>query len=195
LHYVDLYLIHYPVPERLRSWRVLESLRASGKTRSIGVSNFTVRHLTELIAKTGIVPAVNQDEWHPYLHQRELLEYCANNEIVVVAYSPLTHGERLDDAKLVAIARKYPKKKVPGENLLANDLNKSRIKADAKSTAQILIRWALQHDVVVIPKSANRQRIIENSEVFDFVISDEDMRTLDGFDENLRTCWDPTRAP
>ena len=195
LTYVDLYLIHYPVPERLRSWRVLESLRASGKTRSIGVSNFTVRHLTELIAKSEIVPAVNQVELHPYLHQRELLEYCAQNGIVVEAYSPLTHGERLEDAKLVAIARKYPKKKPRADNLLANDPNTSRSKADVKSTAQILIRWALQHDVVVIPKSANRQRIIENAEVFDFAISDEDMQTLDGFDENLRTCWDPTHAP
>ena len=108
MDYVDLYLIHYPVPERLRSWRVLEGLRASGKTRSIGVSNFTIRHLTELLAKTGTVPAVNQVELHPYLYQRELLEYCRENHIVIEAYSPLTHGERLADPKLVAIARKYP---------------------------------------------------------------------------------------
>jgi len=95
----------------------------------------------------------------------------------------LTHGERLNDPKLIAIARKY-----------ANTNSQSSPSAGSKSTAQILIRWALQHDVVVIPKSANRQRIVENADVFDFTISAEDMRTLDGFNENLRTCWDPTHA-
>lgn len=173
LDYVDLYLIHYPVPERLRSWRVLEKLRAGGKVRSIGVSNFTVRHLTELIAKAEIVPAANQVELHPYLYQRELLDFCREKNIVVQAYSPLTHGERLNDPKLVAMAKKY------GD----------------KSTAQILIRWALQHDVAVLPKSSHRQRIAEDAAVFDFAISADDMRALDGFNENLRTCWDPTHAP
>jgi len=156
MDYVDLYLIHYPVPERLRSWGVLEGLRASGKTRSIGVSNFTIRHLTELLAKTGTVPAVNQVELHPYLCQRELLEYCRENHIVIEAYSPLTHGERLADPKLVAIAKKYPSAR-PQMGGAAAPV------AGAKSTAQILIRWALQHDIVVIPKSANRQRIIEDA--------------------------------
>jgi len=184
LDYVDLYLIHYPVPERLRSWRALAGLRASGKARSIGVSNFTIGHLTELLANSETIPAVNQVELHPYLYQRELLDFCHDKNIVIEAYSPLTHGERLNDAKLVAMARKYP---------AAN--NKSSPSAANKSTAQILIRWALQHDVVVIPKSAKRERIIEDADVFDFAISAEDMRTLDGFNENLRTCWDPTHAP
>ncbi len=172
MDFVDLYLIHYPVPERLRSWRVLAGLRSGGKARSIGVSNFTIRHLTELLADSDTIPAVNQVELHPYLYQRELLDFCHKKNIVIEAYSPLTHGERLNDPRLVAIARKY-----------------------SKSPAQILIRWALQHDVVVIPKSAKRERIIEDADVFDFAISAEDMRTLDGFNENLRTCWDPTRAP
>jgi len=180
MDYVDLYLIHYPVPERLRSWHVLEGLRTSGKARSIGVSNFTIRHLTELLAKSDTVPAVNQVELHPYLYQRELLDYCRKNQIVIEAYSPLTHGKRLDDPKLVAVARKYAS---------------AGRATGAKSTAQLLIRWALQHDVVVIPKSANRQRIVEDADVFDFAISADDMRTLDGFDENLRTCWDPTHVP
>ncbi len=171
MDHVDLYLIHYPVAERLRSWRVLEGLRAQGKARSIGVSNFTIRHLTELLANSETVPAANQVELHPYLYQRELLEFCREKNIVIQAYSPLTHGERLNDPKLVAMAKKY-----------------------SRSPAQILIRWALQHDVVVLPKSANRQRIAEDAAVFDFTISPEDMRTLDGFDENLRTCWDPTHA-
>jgi diketogulonate reductase-like aldo/keto reductase len=171
MDYVDLYLIHYPVPERLRSWRALAGLRAAGKTRSIGVSNFTIRHLTELLADSDRIPAVNQVELHPYLYQGELADFCHDKNIVIEAYSPLTHGERLNDPRLVAIARKY-----------------------SKSPAQILIRWALQHDFVVIPKSANRQRIIENADVFDFAISAADMQALDGFNENLRTCWDPTRA-
>lgn len=188
MDYVDLYLIHYPVPERLRSWRVLEGFRASGKTRSIGVSNFTIRHLTELLAKTGTVPAVNQVELHPYLYQKELLEYCRENHIVIEAYSPLTHGERLADPKLVAIARKYPSE---GRQIGSA----AAPAAGTKSAAQILIRWGLQHDAVVLPKSANRQRIVEDADVFDFAISADDMRTLDGFNENLRTCWDPTNAP
>ena len=188
MDYVDLYLIHYPVPERLRSWRVLEGLRANGKTRSIGVSNFTIRHLTELLAKTGTVPAVNQVELHPYLYQRELLEYCRENHIVIEAYSPLTHGERLADPKLVAIAKKYRSAGRPMTSAAAPA-------AGTKSAAQILIRWGLQHDAVVLPKSANRQRIVEDADVFDFAISADDMRTLDGFNENLRTCWDPTNAP
>jgi len=188
MDYVDLYLIHYPVPERLRSWRVLEGLRASGKTRSIGVSNFTIRHLTELLAKTGTVPAVNQVELHPYLYQRELLEYCRENHIVIEAYSPLTHGERLADPKLLAIARKYPSE---GRQIGSA----AAPAAGTKSAAQILIRWGLQHDAVVLPKSANRQRIVEDADVFDFAISADDMQMLDGFNENLRTCWDPTNAP
>lgn len=174
--YVDLYLIHYPVPERLRSWRVLEKLRARGLARSIGVSNFTIRHLTELMANSETVPAANQVELHPYLYQRELLDFCREKNVVIQAYSPLTHGERLDDPKLVALAQKYSH-------------------PSPKSPAQILIRWALQHDVVVLPKSANRQRIVEDGTVYDFAISDEDMGQLDGFNENLRTCWDPTHAP
>ncbi len=184
MDYVDLYLIHYPVPERLRSWRALAGLRAGGKAHSIGVSNFTIRHLSELLANNDTIPAVNQVELHPYLCQRELLDFCHKKNIVIEAYSPLTHGERLNDPKLVAIARKY-----------ATAISKSSQSAGSKSPAQILIRWALQHDVVVIPKSANRERIIEDADVFDFAISAEDMRTLDGFDENLRTCWDPTHAP
>jgi diketogulonate reductase-like aldo/keto reductase len=130
---------------------------------------------------------VNQVELHPYLYQWELLEYCRKNHIVIEAYSPLTHGERLADPKLAAIAKKYPSagRQMGGAAAPV---------AGAKSTAQILIRWALQHDLVVLPKSANRQRIVEDADVFDFTISADDMRTLDGFNENLRTCWDPTNA-
>jgi diketogulonate reductase-like aldo/keto reductase len=176
LDYVDLYLIHYPVRERLRSWRTLEKLRQQGKASSIGVSNFTIRHLTELLAQTDAVPAVNQ---------------------VVEAYSPLTQGERLNDRKLFAVAKKYPSAapKPSAKRTIFPFLSPETENGGTKSTAQILIRWAIQHKLVVIPKSANADRIRENADVFDFEITAEDMQTLDGFNENLRTCWDPTNAP
>ena len=179
LDYVDLYLIHYPVRERRQSWPTLERLRAMGKARSIGVSNFTIKHLAGLLGETKTVPAVNQVEFHPYLYQRELLDFCVAKGIVIEAYSPLTHGQRLSDRKLVAVAKKYS----------------STSRAGSKSTAQILIRWALQHGLVVIPKSANRKRIFEDADVFDFEITAADMQLLDGLNEDLRTCWDPTDAP
>ena len=195
--YVDLYLIHYPVRERRQSWRALEALRAEGRARSIGVSNFTIRHLRELLVETKTVPAVNQVEFHPYLYQRDLLDFCAGEAIVVEAYSPLTKGVRLKDPKLVAIARKYsqvgPQPAAPWSRLPLVDRLSRR--PETKSTAQILIRWALQHGLAVIPKSANRRRICEDADIFDFEITAEDMLLLDRFNENLRTCWDPTNAP
>jgi diketogulonate reductase-like aldo/keto reductase len=197
MDYVDLYLIHYPVRQRRQSWRALEGLRAKGKARSIGVSNFTITHLTELLTETDTLPAVNQVEFHPYLFQRDLLEYCRSKGIIIEAYSPLTHGERLRDGKLVAIANRYssgvsePAQSRPKRPLA----NSSSRPPQTKSTAQILIRWALQHQLVVIPKSSKPQRILENADVFDFEISAKDMQLLDSFYENLRTCWDPTNAP
>jgi diketogulonate reductase-like aldo/keto reductase len=196
--YVDLYLIHYPVRERRQSWRALEALQAKGKARSIGVSNFTIRHLTELLAETKTVPAVNQVELHPYLYQRDLVNFCASKGIVIEAYSPLTKGEKLNDPKLGAIAKKYsaagPTRQEASRSQLPLLERLSR-RSETKSTAQILIRWALQHGWAVIPKSANRRRIFENADVFDFEITAEDMQLLDRFNEDLRTCWDPTDAP
>jgi len=170
LSYVDLYLIHWPVSgRRVETWKAMEKILKDGKARSIGVSNFTIRHLEELLAEADVVPAVNQIEFTPYLYQKELQGYCEGKGIRIEAWSPLTRGKRLGDPKLVAIAKRY-----------------------GKSSAQILIRWGLQRGAIVIPKSERRERIIENSQVFDFNISDEDMRKLDGFDENLRTSgWDP----
>lgn len=196
LDYVDLYLIHYPVQERRQSWRALEALQAQGKTRSIGVSNFTIRHLTELLAETDRVPAVNQVEFHPYLYQRELLDFCTAKGIVIDAYSPLTHGKRLNDPRLLAVAKKYAKVGQPAAHWSQLSLIRKHFRRPGiRSTAQILIRWALQHQLVVIPKSARRERILENVDVFDFEITETDMQLLDGFNENLRTCWDPTNAP
>ncbi len=172
LDYIDLYLMHYPVTERNSSWKILEKIYKSGKAKAIGVSNFTIRHLKELVESSDVIPAINQVEFHPYLYQKELLDFCNGKGIKLEAYSPLTHGEKLNDTKLVEIAKKYN-----------------------KSTAQVLIKWGLQHGLIVIPKSSKKERIIENSSVFDFEISGEDMEKLDGFNENLRTCWDPTDAP
>jgi diketogulonate reductase-like aldo/keto reductase len=188
--YVDLYLVHYPVRQRRQSWRVLDGLQNVGKARSIGVSNFTIRHLSELLADTSKVPAINQVEFHPYLYQRELLDYCTGKGIVLEAYSPLTKGTRLADPRLVAIAKKYPRMSDSG--VTSKDHGGPR--SETKSTAQILIRWALQRGLVVIPKSANRARIFENADVFDFELSPDDMKRLDSLNENLRTCWDPTDA-
>ena len=197
LDYVDLYLIHYPVRERRQSWRALETLRAKNKARSIGVSNFTIRHLTELLAETETVPAVNQVELHPYLLQRDLLDFCAGKGIVIEAYSPLTKGERLNDPKLVAVANKYSTGKARSTATRSRLplVDKLSRHSENKSTAQILIRWALQHGWAVIPKSANRNRIFKNAHVFNFEITAEDMQLLDRFNEDFRTCWDPTNAP
>ena len=197
MDYVDLYLIHYPVRQRIQSWQVLELLREWGKARSIGVSNFTINHLTELLRQTKTIPSVNQVEFHPYLYQRDLLEFCRRSGIVLEAYSPLTKGERLKDRKLLAIANKYPTSPREGADSRSRPsiLEKFSRRSNTKSTAQILIRWALQHGLVVIPKSANPKRILENADVFDFEISPADMKLLDGFNEDLRTCWDPTHAP
>ena len=195
--YVDLYLIHYPVRERRQSWRALEALRAEGKARSIGVSNFTIRHLRELLAETKTVPAINQVEFHPYLYQRDLLDFCAGEGIVIEAYSPLTQGVRLKDPKLVSVAKNYSKAE-PQQAAIRSRLpllDKLSRRTETKSTAQILIRWALQHGLVVIPKSANHRRIFEDADIFDFEITAEDMQRLDHFNENLRTCWDPSHAP
>jgi diketogulonate reductase-like aldo/keto reductase len=173
LDYVDLYLIHWPVAGlRTESWRAFEEALAAGKTRAIGVSNYLPRHLDELLAAGEVVPAVNQVEFSPFLYQRDLLEYCRGRGIQVEAYSPLTRGRRLDDPALVAVAAGH-----------------------GKTPAQVLIRWALQHDLVVVPKSVNRERILENAAVFDFMLSREDMAALDALDAGEHQAWDPTNVP
>jgi len=173
LDYVDLYLEHWPVEgKRLDSWRALQELRADGYARSIGVSNFQPRHLDELLAVADVVPSVNQVEFSPFLYQRDLLEACRTAGIQLEAYSPLTRGRRLDEPVLVEIAARH-----------------------GKTAAQVLIRWSLQHDLVVIPKSVRRERIIENADVFDFDLSDGEMARFDALDEGHREAWDPTDVP
>jgi len=172
LGYVDLYLIHWPVSQlRDESWRALVELQRRGSCRAIGVSNYTVRHLDELLGGSSVVPDVDQVEFNPFLYQEELLRYCEEKRIQLEAYSPLTRGHRLRDPVVLEVAKTY-----------------------SKSPAQILIRWSLQHGLVVIPKSARPERIKENSEVFDFEISAPDMSRLDSLGENLHMDWDPTDA-
>lgn len=173
LEQVDLYLIHWPVSgQRIDSWRALEHLQEEGRCRSIGVSNYTVAHLEELLAVCRVPPAVNQVEFSPFLYQRDLLEFCAAHGIQLEAYSPLTRGQKFDDPSLAAIAR-----------------------AHARSPAQVLLRWGLQHGIVEIPKSSRAERIQENARVFDFALSAAELATLDGLDRGFRTTWDPTGIP
>jgi diketogulonate reductase-like aldo/keto reductase len=169
---IDLYLIHWPEPRKRRdSWRALAELRNRGVARSIGVSNYTVAHLKELMASSDVVPAVNQVEFNPFLYQRPLLDFCTANGIALVAYCPLARAQKLHDPRLKKIAAKH-----------------------RKTAAQIMIRWTLQHGVGAIPKSSRPERIRENAGIFDFALDEGDMAQLDGLDEGYRTCWDPTNV-
>lgn len=170
IEYIDLYLIHWPVPEkRLLSWKALENIYNERRAKAIGISNYTKDHLRELDKESLITPTVNQVEFSPFLYQKELHEFCKNNNIQLEAYSPLTKGRKFENPTLKDIAKKY-----------------------SKTPAQVLIRWVLQHDIVVIPKSANPKRIEENSNVFDFELDDGDMEKLDSLNEDLRVSWDPS---
>lgn len=160
--YLDLYLIHWPAPNRwLDAWRAMTELQNEGLCRAIGVSNFTIHHLEELQAASPVVPAVNQVEFNPFAYKKDLLQYCRDHRIQLESYSPLTRGARLNHPTLMAIAKTH-----------------------GKTPAQILIRWPLQHQVVVIPKSAHRERIKENADVFDFELSAEEMAALDALNED-----------
>ncbi len=167
--YIDLYLIHWPVKgKRKKTWKALEQLYADKRVRAIGVSNYLLPFLNELMEYAGVVPAVNQVEFSPYLYLKDLLDECKRQSIVLQAYSPLVRGQKMNDPKLVVLAEKYQ-----------------------KTPAQVMLRWMLQHGVSAIPKSANPKRIQENFDVFDFQIVAEDMVQIDAFDENLRIVEDP----
>jgi methylglyoxal/glyoxal reductase len=177
LEYIDLYLIHWPranaPADRLATWRAMEDLKTEGWCRSIGVSNYAIRHLEELAAHARIPPAVDQVEFHPFVYDPAILEYCAGRGIQVEAYSPLTRNRRLDDPAIAGVAR-----------------------AHGRSPAQVLIRWGLQHGLVEIPKSIREDRIRENARVFDFALSDEEMTQLDSLRDRRRiTQWDPAEIP
>ncbi|KAJ2958180.1 hypothetical protein NQZ79_g6206 [Umbelopsis isabellina] len=176
LDYIDLYLIHSPNPGaklRKESWDALQHLVTKDKVKSIGVSNYGINHLKELLGSNpNIRPVVNQLEIHPWNTRTELVEFCKDQGIEIEAYSPLTKGRKLDDPVLIKIASKYE-----------------------KSPAQVLIRWSLQHGYIVLPKSVTPERISSNLDVFDFDLSHSDMQALDEKDEYLLTGWDPTVVP
>ncbi|CAN5711997.1 aldo/keto reductase [soil metagenome] len=173
LEYIDLYLVHWPVEgKRKDSWRALEKLHADGKARSIGVSNFLVPHLQELLGYAKTAPHANQIELSPFLQRRETTALCSAHGIAIEAYSPLTRGQRLNHPVVTQIAKEL-----------------------AKSPAQVLLRWGIQHGFVVLPKSVNAARIAENAALFDFALSAAQLTKLDACEENLATGWDPAVQP
>lgn len=169
LEYLDLYLIHWPVKGKYKdSWRALETLYRDGRVKAIGVSNFQIHHLKDVMEGAEIKPMVNQVEFHPRLTQKDLLLYCQEQGIQMEAWSPLMQGELLNEPLLQEIGAKY-----------------------GKTVAQVILRWDLQHGVVTIPKSTKEARIIENASIFDFSLSEEDMNRIDGLNEDRRVGPDP----
>lgn len=164
LDYLDLFLVHWPVKGKYKeTWRALEHLYAEKRVRAIGVSNFLQHHLEDLMADSTIVPMVNQMEFHPYLVQQELIDFCNEHTIQYEAWSPFMQGKLFDLDICKGLAKKYH-----------------------KSVAQVILRWNLQKGVVTIPKSAHEKRIVSNAAIFDFVLAPEDIAFLDGLDRGER---------
>ncbi|KIJ23623.1 hypothetical protein M422DRAFT_77224 [Sphaerobolus stellatus SS14] len=173
--YIDLYLIHEPLAgkeKRLQTYRALLECQKAGKIRTVGVSNFAVKHLEELKEAGMIKPAVNQLELHPFCQQKEIVEYCQKNGIIVQAYCPLVRG-KFDDPVLQRTAKKH-----------------------SKDVAQVLVRWSLQRGFIPLPKSAQPSRIISNAEVYDFELDSEDMSAIDALDQGKagEISWNPVGA-
>lgn len=169
LDYVDLYLIHWPVPGCYReTWKELESLYHSGYAKSIGVSNFSIYQLEELRAISDVTPAVNQIEYHPYWNQSDLATYCQEHNIAVQAYAPLARGAYLNDPVILKIAE-----------------------AHRRTSAQIGLRWMIQKGISVIPKSSKAEHISSNCEIFDFVLTQEEMSMIDDLNQNYRSAGIP----
>lgn len=171
LDYLDLYLIHWPVPANdkyVETFKAFAELRKQGRIRSIGVSNFAPEHLRKLVDATGIVPAVNQIELHPRLQQHELREMHAQQGIATEAWSPLGQGSLLADPTVTAVAE-----------------------AHSKTPAQVLIRWHIQLGNIVIPKSVTPERIVSNFDVFDFELSEQDMASISSLGDDTRLGPDP----
>lgn len=170
IDYIDLLLVHWPVKGKyLNTYRALEELYKQKKVRAIGVSNFTIEYLQDLLAHSTIKPVLNQVELHPKLSQKELIAFCKEHDIQVQAWSPIARGAVLNEPLIVELAKKYK-----------------------KSTAQIILRWHLQNDVLIIPKSTNKERLKSNASIFDFELLKEDMQKIDALNENKRFGADPT---
>lgn len=171
--YVDLILLHFPVTIlRKKAWSTLEDIKTSGLAKSIGVSNYTTRHLEEMTSYANEMPAVNQVELHVFLQQLELIDYCKKNGIQVEAYSPLARAHILNNAAIIDIAEKHH-----------------------KTYAQIMLRWLTEQDLVVIPKSVSPKRLKENFEIFDFKLDVTDLEILAKQDLDKRFCWSPVHVP
>ncbi|MEG7845749.1 aldo/keto reductase [Bacillus mobilis] len=169
LDYLDLYLVHWPVEGKYKeSWRALETLYKEDRVRAIGVSNFQIHHLKDVLAGAEMKPMINQVEYHPRLTQKELQAFCKEQGIQMEAWSPLMQGQLLDNETLQEIAHKY-----------------------GKTTAQIILRWDLQNEVVTIPKSTKEHRIVANADIFNFELTKEDMEKIDALNENHRVGPDP----
>ncbi len=166
--YLDLYLIHWPKPLNKETWKAMERLYREKRVRAIGVSNFHVHHLEDLMSGCEINPMVNQIEFHPRLIQKTLLDFCKSRKIQFEAWSPLMQGKIFDIPLMKDLAAKYK-----------------------RTVSQIVLRWDIQTDVVTIPKSTRPERIKENSEIFDFEIADEDMRAINSLDKGERVGSDP----
>ena len=165
LEHVDLYLIHWPLPfGNTRVWHELEGLQERGLAREIGVSNFGAERLEKLLGRARRPPAVNQVQFSPFQYRRRLLDFCRERGIVLEAYSPLAQGRGLRDPTISGVAARL-----------------------GRTPAQVMLRWALQHGTVVIPKSSSRERIVSNAQVFDFELAAEDMRILDALDRTGET--------
>ncbi|MNZ38756.1 putative oxidoreductase YtbE [compost metagenome] len=169
LEYLDLYLIHWPVKGNYKeTWRALETLYKEGRVKAIGVSNFQIHHLEDVMKDAEIKPMVNQVELHPYLSQQALLSFCQEQGIQLEAWSPLMQGQLLDQPVLKQIAAKH-----------------------GKSVTQVIIRWDLQRGIITIPKSTKEHRIIENVDVFDFQLTEEDMNLINALNQDQRVGPDP----
>jgi len=161
LDYIDLYLIHWPVPGKYKqSYRALERLYDEGRVKAIGVANFLVHHLIDLMQSSSVVPAVNQFEYHPYLQQPELVDFCYDNDIQVEAWAPIMRGKVNEIPTLIEISQKYN-----------------------KTAVQITLRWLIDTDVVAIPKSAQKDRIQSNSDIFDFSLDDDEIERINRLDK------------
>ena len=158
--YIDLYLVHWPNKLNLETWKAFEYLYKTGKVKSIGVCNFKVAHLEELKKTAQIMPMVNQIEIHPQSSKNDMLSYCEENNIQLVAWSPIMRGKLFSNELMIGLAEKYK-----------------------KTIAQIILRWHLQRGVIPIPKSSNEERIKENLNIFDFELSNDDMKTIDLLNE------------
>ncbi len=169
LDYIDLYLVHWPVKGKYKdTWKALEEIYESGKVRAIGVSNFMINHLEDLMASCSVMPMVNQVEFHPRLVQQELLDFCHDHDIRYEAWSPLKQGGIFRIEELKRLAEKY-----------------------GKTVAQLVLRWNLQKGVITIPKSSKKERIESNANIFDFEIENDDMQLIDGLDRHERVGPDP----